>query len=144
MKKSTGLRPKTSPLVNLPTTATNSAVVLEFWGFLCSAFTCFHSRYYISWQLHHSQSRNELDFTACFLHSLINCKIHYWETQSKSRPYISPRGPRERVTGAGNWSCSLHGRTLPRERPNGPSPAFIPVLKRKGTNELEREEPLVF
>lgn len=112
--------------------------MLEFWGFLSSpAFTCFHSHYYISWQLYHSQSRNELDFTACFLHSLINCKIHYWETQSKSRPYITTRGPREQVTGAGNWSCSLHGRTLPRDQQNGPSPCFYTRAQEKG-NKLIR------
>lgn len=53
-------------------------VVLEFWGFLSPpAFTCFCSHYHISWQPYRSQSRNELAFTACFLHSLINCKIYY-------------------------------------------------------------------
>lgn len=121
--KPLGLRTKSYVLFN-PLTVIPCSTVLEFWALLSSpAFTCFCSRRHVSWQPYCSQNRNELGFTACSLHSLINCKIHYWETQSKSRPYITACAP------GSKWPRMaidpvLRAAELPRGRQKGPSPWF--------------------
>lgn len=79
-----------------------------------------------------SKSRNEPAFTACFLHSLINCKIHYWGTRSKSPPYIPTLAPGREWPGLG-----IDPVPCMAELWNGPAPCFWTSAQVKKTHGPE-------